>query len=63
MLVTNSFFIDKLIHYDRNQQQKNLVLIDGEKLTNLMIKYKVGLQEIKTYTTYKIDSDFFSLNE
>ena len=63
VFITTGSFTRSAIDYARNQQQKNLVLIDGEKLTNLMIKYKVGLQEIKTYTTYKIDSDFFSLNE
>lgn len=63
VFITTGSFTRSATDYARNQQQKNLVLIDGEKLTNLMIKYKVGLQEIKTYTTYKIDSDFFSLNE
>lgn len=37
-----------------------LVLIDGEQLATLMIKYKVGVQARKTFEAVEIDEDFFS---
>lgn len=37
----------------------SLVLIDGERLARLMIKYRVGVQVASTYTVMKLDEDFF----
>ena len=37
----------------------SLVLIDGERLAHLMIKYRVGVQVARTYTVMKLDEDFF----
>lgn len=34
-------------------------LIDGERLVALMMKYEVGVQTKKTYTTVEIDQDYF----
>ena len=36
-----------------------LVLIDGERLTRLMIKYRVGVQVRQTYHVVELDEDFF----
>ena len=38
----------------------SLVLIDGERLARLMIKYRVGVQVAHTYTAMKLDEDFFA---
>lgn len=38
---------------------KNVVLIDGAELTNLMIKYSVGCKTKETVDIKKIDEDFF----
>ena len=35
---------------------------DGDRLTELMIKYKVGVQTSQTYEICKIDTDFFDEN-
>ena len=35
------------------------MLIDGEHLARLMIKYRVGVQVARTYTIIKLDEDFF----
>lgn len=37
----------------------SLVLIDGERLARLMIKYRVGVQIARTYTVMKLDENFF----
>jgi len=39
---------------------KNIVLIDGNKLVDLMMEYGVGVQKEKTYEIKKIDIDFFT---
>ena len=37
----------------------SLVLIDGERLARLMIKYRMGVQVARIYTVMKLDEDFF----
>jgi len=40
--------------------EKKVVLIDGEQLAQLMIDWGVGVQIVATYTTKRIDSDYFA---
>ena len=42
-----------------SSSHKRVVLIDGEKLVQLMIDYDLGVTAEKTYTVKKLDSDFF----
>lgn len=37
-----------------------IVLIDGKRLTELMIRYGVGVQVRETYSVVEIDEDFFA---
>ena len=39
--------------------QKNIRLVDGHKLVNLMIEHDIGVNTEKVYRIKKIDSDFF----
>lgn len=41
------------------ESTKNIQLINGEKLVELMIKYNVGVTTRETYEIKEIDSDFF----
>nr|WP_281376385.1 restriction endonuclease [Actinomycetospora corticicola] len=38
-----------------------VVLVDGKRLTDLMIQYRVGVQIEQTYTVVKVDEDYFEL--
>lgn len=38
----------------------NIVTIDGDMLTNLMIQYGVGVEEAKTYHVYRVNKDDFA---
>ncbi|MBD5391507.1 restriction endonuclease [bacterium] len=42
-----------------DQATKNVVLIDGEQLAQLLIKYSVGCKTKETINIQKIDEDFF----
>ena len=35
------------------------MLIDGERLARLMIKYRMGVQVARIYMVMKLDEDFF----
>jgi len=57
-ITTSSFTKDAIEYVPRNETK--IVLIDGEKLTNLMIDNDVGVTKVISYDVKKIDSDYFS---
>lgn len=59
VLITTSKFTKDAIEFARRLQQKKLVLIDGEKLAELMMDFGVGVNKVATYTVQKIDPDYF----
>lgn len=50
-------------HYTKNAKEfaknQGIVLIDGIQLTDLMLKYRVGVEVAHQYTVFKIDGDYF----
>jgi restriction system protein len=61
MITTSSFTRDG-IEFVKRLQQKKIVLIDGEKLAQLMIDNNIGVSTTTTYTIKKIDLDYFDLD-
>lgn len=59
VFITTSDFTKEAKKYAENQQQKSLKLINGDLLAELMIKYGIGLEKVKTYTVYKLNEDYF----
>lgn len=58
LITTSSFTADARSYVDNIE--KRVVLVDGPMLAGLMIDTGLGLTPEKTYTVYRIDSDFFS---
>jgi restriction system protein len=58
VMITTSQFTKEAKEYVKIIE-KRIILIDGDKLTQLMIDFGVGVSEIQTYTLQKIDSDYF----
>ena len=58
IFITTSRFTDSAIEYARNIDIK-VVLIDGARLTKLMIDYGVGVAHRATYDIKSIDTDYF----
>lgn len=56
VFITTSYFAKPAIEYAKNQ---NVILIDGNKLVKLMIKYNVGCYTETEYKIKKLDLDFF----
>lgn len=61
VFITTSGFSAGAIEYSK-KQQKNIALIDGSVLCDLMVTHGVGVSKLKTYTTFRVDSDYFSDN-
>lgn len=62
VLITTSKFTKEATEFAKRLQQKKLVLIDGDKLTELMMDFEVGVNRVATYTVQKIDPDYFELS-
>ena len=58
VFITTSRFLPSVYQYLKNTEY-NIVLIDGDKLTELMIDYSLGLSVAAEYRIMKIDSDYY----
>jgi len=58
IFITTSSFTKEALEYRTNNDTR-IILIDGEKMSNLMIDFGVGVTTINTYEIKKIDTDYF----
>ena len=60
VFITTSSFVQPVIdEYAHPVDGKTIRLIDGNELMNYLIKYEIGVKSVKTYTTYKLDENYF----
>ena len=61
VFITTSYFDEKAKKKADDASKKGLIirLINGDELTNLMIKHNIGVQIKDTIEIKKIDEDFF----
>lgn len=59
IFITTASFSQEAINYANNTSNATIILIDGEKLTDLMIEYEAGVTVKETVKICKIDTDFF----
>lgn len=60
LFITTGTFTKEARSYVEKQLSTKVVLVDGEKLTKLMIEYNLGVSVETVYTIKKIDTNFFS---
>ena len=60
LFITTGTFTKEARSFVEKQLSTKVVLVDGEKLTKLMIEYNIGVSVETVYTIKKIDTDFFS---
>lgn len=60
VFITTSGYSSGAKEFAKNQ---GIVLIDGIQLTELMLQYNVGVEVANTYVVYRIDNDYFELDE
>ncbi len=59
VFITTSRFTEGAVAYAEGVPTR-IILIDGKQLTDLMIRYEVGVQVSETYKIVEVDEDFFS---
>lgn len=60
VFITTSGFTKEAKSCTEQQPQKYVRLIDGSMLTDLMVKYGVGVDTIQSFNVYKLSSDYFT---
>ena len=63
VFITTSSFTKGAVDFVKNQSGMTIILIDGKKLTDLMIKYDLGTSTIHNYPIKQIDSDYFNIGD
>jgi restriction system protein len=58
IFITTSAFKNTAIEYAKDVQQK-VILIDGERLADLMIEHNIGVAPSHSYDIKHVDSDYF----
>lgn len=59
VFITTSRFTAEAERFAQRQQMKRIVLIDGERLTRLMLSHNVGVREDRTIVLKRLDTDYF----
>ncbi len=60
VFITTSSFTRDAVKFVEEQQQKNLKIIDGKLLAELMVKYEVGVKVQQSFNIYKLDTSYFN---
>ena len=58
VFLTTSAFTSGAIEYAKRVQSR-IILVDGSKLVDLMIAYRVGVQEEKRFSAVAVDDEYF----
>lgn len=61
VFITTSSFTKEALKEVHEQVGKQIALIDGPMLTELMLHYGIGIRNVQTFETYEIDSAFFDV--
>jgi len=59
VFLTTSRFTDEALGYASDVKHAKIILIDGKRLTELMIDHNVGVSVEKTYIIKAVDTDYF----
>jgi restriction system protein len=59
VFITSSYFTEDATQEANNAQLMKIALIDSEKLSELLITNKLGVNIVKVYSIYSVDADSF----
>ena len=63
VFVTTSHFSNQAQEFARKATHQRVILIDGEELTRLLVRYGVGVRTARTIDLRKIDENYFEASE
>ena len=61
VFITTSSFVEPVIaEYSKPVDGKIIRLIDGNELMEYLVKYEIGVNNVKTYKTFALDENYFN---
>ncbi|MFC4803720.1 restriction endonuclease [Filifactor villosus] len=60
LFITTASFTKEAIEYAKRQHTAKVILIDSEKLAELLIEYGVGVSVVNEYKVKRVDMDYFT---
>lgn len=60
IFITTSRFTKEAEEFANKNLSYKIVLIDGKRLSELMIEYELGVSTVYVYNVKKIDTDYFA---
>lgn len=60
IFITTAKFSSGAVAESQKLPTPKIVLVDGERLANLMIEYNLGVTTTQTYEVKRVDYDFFN---
>lgn len=61
LFITSSSFTKEAIEFAKKQINVKLILVDGDELAQLMIRYNLGVSVETVYEIKRLDNDFFDM--
>jgi restriction system protein len=62
VFVTTSHYSPQALTFAERAPQR-LILIDGEELAKLLVRYKVGVRQVRQIALMQIDANYFGVDE
>lgn len=59
VIMTTSTFAQPAQEYVRTLTDRRIILVDGQRMSDLMLKHGIGVSTKQTFTIQKMDEDFF----
>jgi restriction system protein len=63
VFITTSYFADTATGFIQRGSATKVVLVDGEKLIDLMIQHRIGVHVAQTYDVHELDQNYFDEDE
>ncbi len=63
VFVTTSYFSNQAQQFARKAAHQRVILIDGEELTRLLVRYGVGVRTAGSIELRRIDENYFESSE
>ena len=60
IFITTAHFSKEALEFAKKQLTHKIILVDGKRLSELMIEYDLGVSVVETYVVKRVDYDFFN---
>lgn len=59
VIMTTSFFAQPALEFAKNLTDRRIVLVDGKRMAELMMKHQIGVSIKQEFIVQRLDEDFY----